>query len=144
MYMFQMRRNESIRDVLLQLNRDLSVIVGFGDRRGDSVANENDTRRCTYFGCAGTQRFTTIAALGGMPGWECSEDRAHVEQESRLDFTAQGRATRIDAILRDLRLLEQQAGGISTPSERELLHRHIRVVIARVQAERNHIEFPNH
>ena len=139
-----MKRNESIRDVLRQLNRDVCVITGFVDRRGNTVANENDTRPCTYFGCLGTQRFTTVAALGGMPGWECSEDRAHVEQESRLDFTAQGRATRIDAILDDLRLLEQEAGGISTPREKERLNRHIRVVIARVQSERNHIEFPNH
>lgn len=139
-----MNRNESIQGVLRQLHRDVSVIIGLVDTRRSSVASENDTRPCTYFGCQGTQRFTTVVALGGMPGWECSEERTHVQQESRLDFTAQGRATRIDTILEDLRLLEQEAAGISTVSERELLNSHIRAVIARVQAERNHIEFPNH
>jgi hypothetical protein len=139
-----MYRNESILGVLRQLHRDVSVIIGFVDSRSRSVANENDTRPCTYFGCPGTQRFTTIVAPGGMPGWECSEERAHAQQESRLDFTAQGRATRIDAILKELRLLEQEAAGISTQSERDVLNSHIRAVIARVRAERNHIEFPNH
>lgn len=137
-----MRRQDSIRDVLSQLTRDVSVITGFGDSGRSPVASENDARPCTYFGCMGTQRFTTVAALGGMAGWECSEDRAHVEQDSRLDFTAQGRATRIDAILNDLRLLAQETAGISPPRECELLNTHIRLLIARVQAER--IGFPNH
>ena len=61
-----MGRNESIRDVLLQLNRDISVIIGFVDGRRHLVASENDTRPCTYFGCMGTQRFTTIVALGDL------------------------------------------------------------------------------
>jgi len=139
-----MDRNESIRDVLRQLHRDVSVVIGLGDGRRTSVASENDTRPCAYFGCPGTQHFTTIVALGGMVGWECSEERTHVQQESRLDFTAQRRATRIDAILNDLRLLEQEAAGIRTLKERDLLNSHIRAVIARVRAERNDIEFPNH
>jgi hypothetical protein len=139
-----MHRNDSIQGVLRQLHRDLSVIVGLVDRPGNSLAIENDTRACTYFGCQGTQRFTTILALGGMPGWECSEERTHVQQESRFDFDAQGRATRIDAILTDLRLLELEAAGSNTLTEKERLNSHIRGVIARVQAERSHIEFPNH
>jgi hypothetical protein len=106
------------------------------------VASENDTRLCRYFECKGTQRFTTIAALGGMPGWECSEERSHVERAWSLDFSDEGRAGRIDAILSDLHLLEHQAAGIGDQDDRELLNLQVRVVISRVQAERNRIKFP--
>jgi hypothetical protein len=106
------------------------------------VARDNDTRPCRYSACTGTQRFTTIAALGGMPGWECSEGRAHVEREGSVDFSDEGRAGRIDVILSDLHFLEDQAARIRNRNDRELLDIQIRLVISRVQAERDHIKYP--
>ena len=90
----------------------------------------------------GTQLFSAIAAEGGKPGWECSEDRAHFEPEARVDFSAEGRANRMDAILNDLHLLEQDAARIKEPRDSERLHRHVRLLIAKVEAERTHINFP--
>jgi hypothetical protein len=106
------------------------------------VPRENDTRPCSYSSCQGTQRFTSIAATGGMPGWECSEGRAHVEREGRLDFSDKGRAGRIDAILSDLHFLEDQAARIRNRNDRDQLNIQIRLVISRVQAERDHIKYP--
>jgi hypothetical protein len=90
-----------------------------------------------YFGCMGTQRFT---AEGGRPRWECSEDRDHFEPT--IDFSDEGRAKRMDIILNDLRVLEHEASSVRDPLEREQMGRHIRLLTARMQAERNHIKFP--
>ena len=106
------------------------------------MPRENDTRPCTYSGCTGTQRFTTIVALGGMPGWECSEGPAHGERESSLDFSDQRRSARMDVILQDLHFLEDQAARIGNRNDRELLNIQIRLVISRVQAERDLIKCP--
>jgi len=102
---------------------------------------ENDARPCTHFVCSGTQLFSAIAAAGGKPGWECSEDPAHFDPEARIDFSAEGRARRMDAILNDLHLLEQDAARIEDPRNGERLHRHLRLLIAKVDAERTHIKF---
>lgn len=103
---------------------------------------ENNPRPCTHFGCVGTQRFSEMAAQGGKPGWDCSEDRDHFDPEFGIDFSAEGRANRMDAILNDLRLLEEEVATIRDPAKQELLHRHTRLLTARVQAERTHINFP--
>jgi hypothetical protein len=103
------------------------------------VASENDARPCAHFGCSGTQRFTSVAALGGMPGWECTGDREHLELEARLDFSARGRAARMDALLNDLDVLKEEIDGIKDPVQRESIHRHVRLLISSVQTERNHV-----
>ena len=106
------------------------------------MPRENDTRPCRYAACQGIQRFTTIAAMGGMPGWECSQSLAHVEREGHLDFSDEGRAGRIDVILSDLHFLEDQAARIRNRNDRDQLNIQIRLVISRVQAERDHIKYP--
>jgi hypothetical protein len=131
-----------VLDIMRQLHGDARAIVGLLDRRRTTVASENDTRLCRHFECKGTQRFTTIAALGGTPGWECSEERSHVERSWSLDFSDEGRAGRIDAILSDLQLLEHQAADISDRNDKEVLNIQVRVLISRVQAERDRIKFP--
>lgn len=106
------------------------------------MPRENNARPCTHFGCIGTQRFSETAAQGGRPGWECSQDRNHFESELSIDFSAEGRANRMDAILNDLHLLEEEVATIRDPAKQRLLNTHMRLLISRVQAERTHINFP--
>lgn len=101
------------------------------------MPTETDTRRCTHFGCLGTQRFSEMAA-----GWECSVDNEHFEAAVIMDFSAEGRASRIDAILNDLHLLEQEAATNRDAAARERLQGHVRSLIASVKAERAYINFP--
>ena len=128
--------------IVCQLNSDASGIVALFGTRKNYVTSEYEIRACHYFECKGTQRFTPTAALGGFPGWECSEDRNHFEREQRVDFRAHARAERIDAILTDLHVLERQVARISDVNDKGLLNTQIRLVISRVQAERSRIVLP--
>ena len=105
------------------------------------MPTENDARPCTHFGCMGTQRFSETGAESGQPGWDCSEDREHFEPQPVLDFSDEGRASRIDSLLNDLRLLKEEAANLRNPGDAERLQQRTRLLIAGVQAERNHIKF---